>query len=139
MIHLISELNWIGVAVAFFAYFFVGALWFTALFSKPYKLSLGRENEPEQKPAPIFIIGPAICTFFVTLTTAILMHALDFDSYADAFEFGIVIGIGYLVANTVNIAINPNMPRPLFYSLISGTYHLTGILMACLILQWFRI
>jgi hypothetical protein len=51
--------------------------------------------------------------------------------------FALVVGIGYLVANTVIIAINPNVPRPLFYSLISGGYHLIGIVVTALIVVAF--
>ncbi|RUT67908.1 DUF1761 domain-containing protein [Flavobacterium cupreum] len=134
MIGQLANLNWISIAIAFVAYFILGALWFTLLFKKQYLISLGKENEPEQKPAPIFIIGPAICSLFITITTAILMYVLKIDSYQSTIELALVVGIGYLVANTVNIAINPNIPKPIFYGLISGSYHLLGIFIVCLVL-----
>lgn len=134
MINLLSHINWVAVLVAFLAYFILGALWFTLLFSKQYSASLGKENESAQKPAPIFIIGPAICSLVITIATALIMKALNIQSYDNAIEFALIIGVGYLVANTVNIAINPNMPRPLYYGFISGSYHLTGIVIVCLIL-----
>jgi uncharacterized membrane protein len=134
MTTLISSINWVSVLIAFFAYFILGALWFTLFFKKPYLISLGKENEPQQKPALIFIIGPAICSLVITIATAILMHAININSYQSAIEFALIVGIGYLVANTVNIAINPNIPKPLFYGLISGAYHLVGITIVCVVL-----
>ena len=134
MFDAISTMNWLGVIVAFLPYFFLGALWFTVLFKKRYAISLGKENELPKKVAPIFIIGPAICTFAITVATAILINALHINSYENALLFSLVIGFGYLVANTVNIAINPNIPKPIFYSAISGSYHLVGILIACIVL-----
>jgi len=134
MLNSISAIDWLSVFVAFVSYFVLGALWFTLLFKKHYLKSLGKENEAAQKPAPIFIVGPAICSFVITLTTALLMSILQLNSYAASIEFAVVIGIGYLVANTVNIAINPNIPKPLFYGVISGAYHLIGITGVCLIL-----
>lgn len=134
----LSQLHALGILCAFLPYFFLGALWFTLLFKKPYLLSLGKENAPEQKPALIFILGPAICTLVITLCSAILLHALHIETYGDAVVFALTIGLGYLVANTVNIAINPNIPRPLLYGLISGSYHLVGIIMCCLILVAMR-
>lgn len=134
----ISTLSWWGVLLAFVPYFFLGALWFTLWFKKPYLKSLGKENAPEQKPAPIFIIGPAICTFFITLASALLLQALHIDTYNGAMALALLVGLGYLVANTVNIAINPNIPRPLLYGLISGMYHLVGITICCLILVAMR-
>jgi hypothetical protein len=134
MFNVLNDISWLSVLLAFVPYFLLGALWFTLLFSKPYLVSLGRENETPQTPKPIFIIGPALCCLVITFATAILLQALHIDSYEDALLFALITGFGYLVANTVNIAINPNIPRPILYGLISGAYHLTGISMVCMIL-----
>ncbi|WP_456312127.1 DUF1761 domain-containing protein [Pseudomonas shirazensis] len=129
MISQLPNLNWISVLLAFVAYFLVGALWFTLIFSKSYKKSLGRENEILENK-PIFIIGPALCTLVITIASAILIYTLNIISLKDGFEFSLLIGLGFLVANTVNIAINPNIPKPILYGIVSGTYHLAGILIA---------
>lgn len=134
MISQLSNLNWISVLIAFVAYFILGALWFTLLFKKQYAISLGKENDLPQKPAPIFIIGPAICSLVITIASALLIYALNLSSISSAIEFALVVGLGFLVANTINIAINPNMPRPMHYGIISGAYHLTGILIVSIIL-----
>lgn len=127
MINQLPNLNWISVLLAFVAYFLLGAFWFTLLFSKSYKKSLGREKEILENK-PIFIIGPAVCSLIITIASAVLVYALNISSLKDGFEFSLFIGIGFLVANTVNIAINPNIPRPILYGIISGGYHLVGIL-----------
>ncbi|KUJ62980.1 hypothetical protein AR687_06190 [Flavobacteriaceae bacterium CRH] len=133
MINQLPNLNWISVLLAFVAYFLLGALWFTLFFSKSYKKSLGRENEILENK-PIFIVGPALCTLVITIASAILVYALNISSLKDGFGFSLLIGIGFLVANTVNIAINPNIPRPILYGIISGSYHLMGILIVNTIL-----
>ena len=122
MFHVITQLNWVAIAIAAVASFVLGGLWFTVLFGKAYAVALGRRGEPPTKPAPIFIVGPFVCGLVTTIATAILVRALRIESVADAFVFGAIVGIGYLAATTVNTAINPNMPRPLFYGLISGGY-----------------
>lgn len=127
MISQLLHLNWISVAIAFVAYFILGALWFTLFFKKQYAVSLGKENDLPEKPAPIFIIGPAVCSLIITITSAILIYALGINSYGQTIEFVLIVGMGYLVANTVNIAINPNIPNPIHYGIISGAYHLVGI------------
>lgn len=134
MINQLANLNWISVLIAFVAYFMLGALWFTLFFKKQYAISLGKENSMPAKPAPIFIVGPAICSLVITIATAILIYAQNITSISNAIEFAFVVGIGFLVANTINIAINPNIPRPIHYGIISGGYHLTGILIVSLIL-----
>ncbi|RYU92784.1 DUF1761 domain-containing protein [Emticicia agri] len=137
MINQLANLNWISVIIAFVVYNVIGALWFTLFFSKPYKMALGKENETLPNN-PIFIAGPAICTFVVTLTFAILLYALNIRSLGDAIGLSLLIGTGFLVANTTNIAINPNIPRPILYSIISGTYHLVGIMLVGVILVMMR-
>ena len=126
MISQLANLNWISVLVAFAGYFILGALWFTLFFNKPYRRSLGRENETLPNK-PIFIVGPALCSLVITVASAVLIYALDVQSLGGAFKFSLLVGIGYLFANTVNIAINPNIPRPILYGIISGAYHLVGI------------
>ena len=133
MINQLANLNWMAVLLAFVPYFLLGALWFTLIFSKPYKISLGRGNETLPNK-PIFIVGPALCSLVITIATAILIYVLNIQSLGEAFEFALIVGIGYLVANTVNIAINPNIPRPILYGIISGSYHLVGIVIVSIIL-----
>lgn len=129
-----SSLSWLGVAAAFAIYFVLGGLWFTVFFKRPYAYSLGKDEEALQNSAPIFIIGPAVCSLIITVTTALLIQALGITTIGSAITFALVIGTGYLVANTVNIAINPNMPRPLLYGAISGAFHLTAMTLASIIL-----
>ncbi|BDA79667.1 hypothetical protein LPTSP3_g25970 [Leptospira kobayashii] len=134
MINQLINLNWISVSVAYVVYSVLGALWFTLFFKRQYVISLGKENEAPQKPAPIFIIGPAVCILVITIASAILIYALGIDSISGALEFTLIIGMGFLVSNTINIAINPNIPRPIHYGIITGSYHLTGILIVSLII-----
>jgi len=133
MINQLANLNWLSVIIAFVVYCIIGALWFTLFFSKPYKISLGKANETLPNK-PIFIVGPTICSLVITVATAILMYALNIQSFGAAIEFALIIGVGFLVANTVDIAINPNIPRPILYGIISGSYHLLCILIVCSIL-----
>ena len=67
-----------------------------------------------------------------------MLRALHIVSFVDALGFGLIVGLGYLVATMANTAINPNMPRPLLYSLVSGPYFLLGNLVATLVLFWLR-
>ena len=132
--NVLGDVNWIGVPVAFLVFFLLGGLWFALLFNKAYNISLGRDASARQQGSALFYVGPALTALVITITSAILMAVLRIDSCSDALLFGLIVGVGYLVANTVNIAINPNFPRPLFYSLISGGYNLVGSLVVSTIL-----
>jgi len=138
MFNVLTEINWLSVLVAFAAYFTLGGLWPMVFFNKHYRMSLGRENEPQPKPRPIDIIGPAVCTFVITSTSAILIHLLKIDSYENVLLFALLVGFGYLFSNTTMIAINPNIPRPLLYGFISGMYHFIGISIVSILLVAMR-
>jgi hypothetical protein len=127
IINLLTSLNWISVVLAFIAYFFLGALWYMLLFPKLYRISLGRDPQEKASEALIFIIGPAVCALIIIISSAILLYALKISSIAELAQYVLVIGVGFLVTNTVNIAINPNIPRPFLYGFITGMYHLMGM------------
>ena len=134
MFDVLGDLNPLGILVGFLALTLLGGLWFAGLFAKAYNRSLGREPGAKPQSSPLFIAGPPVAALVVTVTSAVLMEALKIDGYGDALLFGLVVGVGYLAANTVTIAINPNFPRPLFYAAVSGGYNVVGSLIVSLIL-----
>lgn len=134
MFDVLTSVDWLSVLLAFVAYFLLGPLWYLLLFPKQYRVSLGRKPDEPQRSDPLFIVGPAVCALIITLTSAVLFYALNITTYGNAALFATLVGVGYLVTNTVNIAINPNIPRPFLYGFISGSYHLVGMLVVTMIL-----
>ena len=136
MFNVLTTINWLSVLAAFIAYFLLGALWYMLLFPRSYRASLGQEGAPDanQKQELLYVVGPAVCALIITITCAVLLYALRINTYGNALGFALLVGVGYLFSNTVNIAINPNMPRPFFYGLITGSYHLLGMVLVNLIL-----
>ncbi|MBD2753970.1 DUF1761 domain-containing protein [Spirosoma validum] len=138
MLNVLGNINWFSVLVAFVVYFLLGALWYMRLFPQLYKVSLGKANETLQNQSPLYIAGPGLCVLVIVVASAILLYALGIDSYGAALVFALVVGVGFLVSNTTNIAINPNIPRPFLYSLITSSYHMVGITLTSLILVAMR-
>lgn len=138
MFNVLGSINWLSVLVAFIVYFMLGALWYMRLFPQLYKVSLVKANEVLQNQSSLYVVGPAVCVLIVVVASAVLMHALGIDSCGNAMLFALLVGLGFLVANTTNIAINPNIPRPFLYSAITSAYHLVGITLTCLILVAMR-
>jgi hypothetical protein len=138
MFNVVSDIHWLSVLAAFAAYFMLGALWYMVLFPQPYKVSLDKANEVLNNNSALFVVGPGVCVLATVLATTLLFYTLHITSYGDALRLAAVVGMGYLVANTTNIAINPNIPRPFLYSAITSAYHLVGITLTCLILAAMR-
>jgi hypothetical protein len=134
MLKVISDVHWLAVLVAGVAHFVLGGAWFMGLVGKHYGAALGRDDLQGQKPAPLAIVGPFVCSLVVIATSAVLLRALSVTSGADGALFGLVIGVGYLTPMVVNIAINPNFPRPFFYGLINAPFFILGSVLSCSIL-----
>nr|WP_208388214.1 DUF1761 domain-containing protein [Microbacterium halimionae] len=129
-----SDINWLAVIVATIVFAVLGGLYFTVIVARPYKVALGNENRELPKPGILFIVGPLIASLLVVITSAILLRALEIDTLGDGIVFGLVVSIGYLVAQTLTIAINPNFPRPLLYTLINAPYFIICTVAASIIL-----
>ena len=138
MFNVLHQINWLGVAAATRASAVLGAIWFTVLFGKYYAAALGREGAAQAKPGPIFIAGPFLCGLVTCIASALLMRALHIDHYSDGLVYGLVVGTGFLTATTVNTGINPNIPRPILYGVISGSYFLVAGVISSLILVAIR-
>jgi Protein of unknown function (DUF1761) len=134
MFNVLGQISWLGVAAATLATAMLGAVWFTALFGKYYTLALGREGQPPFKMTPIFMAGPFLCGLVTCIASAILMRAFGIHTYGDAVAFGLIAGFGLLTTTTVNTGINPNIPRPILYGVVSGSYFLVAGIAISLIL-----
>ncbi len=138
MLQKISKISWWGVFLSLVFYSFLGWLWFTVLFPNQYASSLDKLGLLPAKPDPIYFYGPPLTILPTLIATALLMVVLNISTRKDTIEFAFVIGLGFLVANTFDIAINPNIPHPMPYGLLVGSFHLVGILVSCLIIQAMR-
>lgn len=138
MLTVLPEINWLAVVASTIVFAVLGGLYFTTVVAKPYRIALGNEHRELPKPGTSFILGPMISSLLVVTTSAILLRALAIESLADGIVFGLVVAIGYLVAQTLNIAINPNFPRPLLYTVINAPYFIVCTVAASIILTLWR-
>lgn len=130
----ISRVSIPGILAATVAVMALGAFWFTTLFERPYAAVLGRADRPKSKMPPLYFVGPALCVLVTTIASAFLMSARRFDSIGEAAGFGAIVGVGYLSATAMNMAINPNIPRPILYGLLSSAYFLAASILISVIL-----
>jgi Protein of unknown function (DUF1761) len=135
MFQKISKINWLGVLLSLVFYSFLGWLWFTVLFPNQYANTLDKLGVMPANPDPIYFYGPPLTILPTIITSALMMVLLNISTRKAAMEFAFIVGLGYLVANTFDIAINPNIPHPMSYGLLVGGFHMVGIFVSCLILQ----
>ena len=133
-----QEVRILAVIAALVASFVLGGLWFMVVVAKTYVIALGRQGLPVSKPSPLFMFGPLFCSLLMTLTSAVLLRMLHIESFEGALKFGALVGVGYVSATCLNIAINPNFPRPFLYTAINAPYFVMSSLMTCVILVVMR-
>jgi hypothetical protein len=136
--NVLTDLNWIAFAISAVVSIVLAGVWFAVVVVKPYVVALGREDSPAPASDVVRNVGPLVCTLVVTLTTAVLVEALDLTSIGDAVVFGLVVGIGYLGAMTYQIAINPNFPRPLLYGAINAPYFVVTTVISAVVMTAMR-
>ncbi len=124
----ISEISWIGMLLITVFNFIFGGFYFGVVISKMYLSAMGREKEPKQKPSGLMVAGPTVCGIFITLTSAVLIKVLNIQTLSDALVFGATVGIGYFIPMIMTVSINPNFPRPFFYTAINAPYFLISSL-----------
>lgn len=130
MFNVLSEINWLAVIVAVIPFALLGGLYFSAIVPKQYAAAVGTPA----KQGALFIAGPIIASLAIVITSAVLLEALGVVHLQDGIAFGLIVGVGYLVAQTFQIAINPAFPRPLFYGLINAPYFVVCSVLAAIIL-----
>lgn len=134
MIEAFSQVKLLGILAASIAHFILGGIWFVGVVAKQYPVALGIGDRPQQKPGALFLVGPFLCTALTITTTAILLRALSITGYGEAMALGSLVGIGYMLPMTLNIAINPLFPRPFYYTSLNAPYFVGGSVMASAIL-----
>ena len=130
----IASINTWGVlAAAAFAFVF-GGVYYGVLTPKFYAVAMGREGEPPARPSPLIIAGPFLCNVMMIVATAILLRMTGAEALAQAAALGFLVAIGYLLPMCMMIAINPNFPKPFYYTALNAPYLLASGVMYSVIL-----
>ncbi len=133
-----NRINPVGIVAATVLVSVLGGVWFGAIFAQAYAKVLGRIHDPKAKMSPLYYAGPMICMLATAVTSAFLMRRLGVASLGAAVGFGSIVGSGYLGASAVNMGINPNIPRPIAYGLLSAAYFFLSSILISTTLFWFR-
>jgi len=129
-----AQISLWGILAASAFGFVFGGLYFGALVPRYYAIALGREALPAARPDALTILGPFLCNVGMIVSTAAIMRMIGIASLADALSLGLVIAVGYLLAMCMTIAINPNFPRPFFYTMVNAPYFLISSLVTTALL-----
>ena len=126
--------SWVAVAAAAVVYYLLGALWFTPLFGRAWDRSIGYARAAGQGFSVAYYVVPLASGVLVTLAAAVLMALVEPESLVDAVVVGLVLGLGVALPISVNNALTPHTPHPFRHGLITGGYHVVGLVVVAVVL-----
>ena len=131
---LLTDINWLAVAVAAVAYFALGAIWYSALFGKQWVTYQGiNMQDPDAKKGVGAIMASSFLLMFVAvICIAILVERLQLYQAISGVKLGLLTGIGFAVTS-ISISYL-YVKKPLGLHLIDGLYHVIGNIIAAIIL-----
>lgn len=127
-------LSWPAIGAAVLVYYLLGALWFTPLFGRAWDQAIGYVRVPGQKFSVAYYVVPLASSVLVTLAAAVLMALAAPERFVDAAGVGLILGLGVALPISVNNALTPHTPHPFRLGLITGGYHVVGVVNVALVL-----
>src|SRR5215831_19348888 len=98
--HAFTHLNWLAILVATIAYFFLGAIWYSALFRDAWiKAAKVNVNDPDARKG---LAGIMITSFITVLITAIgvalLISRIGTGGWMTGLKVGLIAGVCFSAA-----------------------------------------
>ena len=131
---LLTDINWLAVAVAAIAYFALGAVWYSALFGKQWVTYQGinMQDAEAKKGVGAIMASSFLLMFVAVICIAILVERLQLYQAISGVKLGLLTGIGFAVTS-ISISYL-YVKKPLGLHLIDGLYHVIGNIIAAIIL-----
>lgn len=129
-----QHINWLAVLVAGLAYFFLGALWYSALFGKKwqsYNSALMSDPNAKKGSAGIMIIS-FILMLICALGLSLIITRLNLSGWQVGLKLGILTGV-FFGATAISISYVYEK-KPFGLHFINGLYTVLGNIIAAIII-----
>lgn len=134
----LGDLNWLAVIVAAVVYYALGAVWYARFaFGDIWMDSIGWKPDPDSGPqmSTANIVLPIVGFLVTAIALGMLAASTGTDTFAEGIVLGLVAGVGVgTMITLVTAAYDPVSPKPVTWFLVTGGYHLVGIIIASAII-----
>jgi hypothetical protein len=139
MLEIVAQVNVGAVALAALAYYVLGAVWFTPLFGRAWDRAIGYDRPAKRGHFGVdYYLVPLGSAVFVSAAIGLILAASTVRDLAGSLTIGLTIGFGIALPLSINNALTPHTPRPYVLGLVTGGYHLVGIVVATAIIAALR-
>jgi hypothetical protein len=135
---LLSQINYLAVAVSTVVYFLLGAIWYSkVLFAVPWaKANNISMDNPDRSGLGKMMALTFVSCFVIAIVCGYMMLALNSTHCMTGIKLGAILGVGF-VATTYFIN-SLYIKKPFLLVMIDSGYHITGIILCCIILSVWR-
>ena len=131
---LFSQVNWLAVLVGALAYFFLGAIWYSALFRNAWIKATGvNANDPNaRKGFAGIMIASFITILITTIGLALIITRIGPGGWMTGCKIGLIAGVCFSAATICNSYLYEK--RPIALSAINSLYNIIGCVIAGIII-----
>lgn len=129
-------MNWLAVLCAGVAYWILGALWYSKLFSKPWSTAIEQHGIKLRGTGfAMKMIVTLVCNLIAAIVLGRLFHQLQVIDVMRGVKIGAAVGVGFCAtALTMNYVWQSPPPR---LWAIDSTFHIVGcIVMGAILSAW---
>ena len=131
---LFSQVNWLAVLIGALAYFFLGAIWYSALFRNAWIKATGvNANDPNaRKGFAGIMIASFITILITTIGLALIITRIGPGGWMTGCKVGLIAGVCFSAATICNSYLYEK--RPIALSTINSLYNIVGCVLAGIII-----
>jgi len=131
---LFSQVNWLAVLVGALGYFFLGAIWYSALFRNAWIKATGANmNDPNARKGFAGIMIASFITILITcIGLALIITRVQSYNWLTGTKIGLIGGVCFSAATICNSYLYEK--RPIALSAINSLYNIVGCVVAGIII-----
>ena len=135
-----GDMNWLAVLCAGLAYWLLGAIWYSAIFSKTWRSAIEQHGvklgQPGQSGMATKLIVTLICNLFAALVLARVVHQVGHNmDLLRGLKIGAGVGLGFCATALTMTYVWQSPPRRLWA--IDTGYHIVGCtIMGAILALW---
>jgi hypothetical protein len=135
---MLSDINFLAVAVSAVIYWILGGVWYAAVFTKSYQAALNfseAEKARATKEFPKALAAHFVSGLISSLIIAMLVKGLGVSSLMGGMGYGLLLWLAFAFTTNLNYLMFERRPASLFY-INNGFFLLAFVVIGGVLSAW---